>query len=135
MNVVISGSASLQEEMKKWVAYWNGRGVDVLAWPDPIAEESFEAEWSEVHRKFYEALYDTDILFVANVGKGGINGYIGPNVFAEIAFAVGLNFVREKKIRVILINTPSEESRDAEALRLWMHSGWMELFDDSKSYS
>ena len=128
MNAVISGSASLQGEMEKWRTYWEERKFDVLAWPIPIPAESFAKEWPEVHRKFYEALYQTDIVFVANEAKNGIAGYVGPNVFAEISFAVGLSLVRKKEIRILLLHVPLDPSPYGEALRSWMENGWVEIF-------
>jgi len=117
-KIVISGSASLQEEMKKRVRFWEEKGDQVLAWPVPI------------HDAFYNAINGTDILFIANVGKNDVLGYVGPNAFAEISFAVGLNFVRKRKIRIILLNMPMDESSYGEALRLWIKNGWMEIFDE-----
>lgn len=128
-SVVISGSASLQDDMKKWVGYWEEQGTDVLDWPIPIPDDEFDVEWPKIHEKFYNALYEADILFVANVGKNGISGYVGPNTFAEISFAVGLNFVRTRKIRVILFSLPTDESPYGEALRLWIQNGWLEIFE------
>ena len=84
----------------------------------------------KIHDAYYNAIDGTDILFIANVGKNGVLGYVGPNAFAEISFAVGLNFVRKRKIRVILQNMPMDESSYGEALRIWIKNGWMEIFDE-----
>lgn len=132
-SVVISGSASLQDDMKKWVAFWIEQGAGVLAWPIPISDEEFDVEWPTIHAKFYNAIYGADILFVANVGKNGIPGYVGPNAFAEISFAVGLNFVRKRKIRIILLSLPMDGSSHGEVLRLWVQNGWMEIFGESSN--
>lgn len=130
-KIVISGSASLQEEMRKWVGFWEGKGADVTAWPVSIDESDFDIEWPKIHEKFYNSINEADILFVANMGKNGIRGYVGPNTFAEISFAVGLNFVRKRTIRIMLQKMPTDESSYGEALRLWIKTGWMEIFDES----
>ncbi|MEI7749972.1 MAG: hypothetical protein WCJ25_03130 [Candidatus Moraniibacteriota bacterium] len=129
-NIVISGSASLQKEMLNWVKFWEEKDAEVLAWPVKIEEVDFDVEWPKVHDIFYKAIDKTDFLFVANAGKNGIEGYVGPNTFAEISFAVGLNFIRKRKIRVILQNMPMDESSYGEVLRLWIKNGWMEIFDE-----
>lgn len=128
-KVVISGSASLQEELKKWVRYWEKRNAEILAWPVPVSEEYFEKEYPQVHADFYHAIADSDILFVANEPKNGIEGYVGPSVFAEVSFALGLNFVRERKIGVVFLNPPADDSPFSEALRLWIDYGWAEILE------
>lgn len=130
-KIVISGSASLKAEMREWFDYWEGKGIKVIAWPIPIADSDFDVEWPKIHQEFYNAIYETDILFVANAGKNGVHGYIGPNAFAEISFAVGLNLVRKRKIKIILQNMPTDGSSYGEALRLWINKGWMEIFYES----
>lgn len=132
MKVVISGSASLQNEILKWVTFWE-KEHEVIAHPVPIEKKDFEKEWPKVHESFYKALNDADVLFIANERKNDIDGYIGPNVFAEVSFAVGLNFVRKRKINILFLSVPTEQSSFSEALRLWMKYGWLELFDEQRS--
>jgi hypothetical protein len=128
-KVVISGSASLQEELKKWVRYWEKRNAEILAWPVLVSEERFEKEYPRVHSDFYRAIAASDILFVANEPKNGIGGYVGPSVFAEVSFAIGLNFVRKRKIGITFLNPPADDSPSSEALRLWIGYGWAEILE------
>ena len=54
--VVISGSASLSEEMKKWFFYWQKKGYRVIDWPVPIKAREFGKKWPVIYKKFYNSL-------------------------------------------------------------------------------
>lgn len=131
-TVVISGSASLQLEMDKWVAYWKAQNFQILAWPLPIDEGKFLEEWPKIHRDFYIALEKADVHFIANEEKNGEPGYIGNGVFAEMAFTAGLNFAREKKIQILLAHELSPKGKSYSDLSLWMQMGWISLFDQKR---
>ncbi|NTV55438.1 MAG: hypothetical protein HGA16_02980 [Candidatus Moranbacteria bacterium] len=82
-----------------------------------------------MHTDFYRAIADADILLIANGTKNGIEGYVGPSVFVEVSFAMGLNFVRKRKIGIKFLNPPTDDSPIAEALRLWIGYGWAEVME------
>ena len=70
------------------------------------------------------------MLLVLNLEKRGIPGYIGPGVFAEMAFAIGLNKVLDKKIEVCYLNPiPVENLSYSDELKLWQELGWIKLFN------
>ena len=125
-KVVIAGSASLQEAIEKWVAYWNHQeGCVVTNYPKPIAKEAFKTEYPKVHKEFFDSLRNADILFVANEEKKGISGYIGAEVFAEIVFAVALNLTEGTSIEIRLANMPAKQVQSYEEIILWMDLGWI----------
>ncbi len=130
-KIVISASSSLQDEIEKWAKFFQSREFDILNWPKPIKAENFLAKFPLIHKEFYESLNDTDILFVANEHKNNMNGYIGPAVFAEISFVMGLKLSQNKKIRIILNQKPSLENCFHEDIMLWLDNGWLEVFDES----
>lgn len=85
---------------------------------------NYEIEFSEHYKKIIE----TDILFILNISKKGIEGYIGPSVFAEIAFAIGLNCSLGKKIKVYCLNKISNKLPYYEELRYWEQLGWLKFW-------
>jgi hypothetical protein len=132
--VVISASASLQEKIQKWVTYWKSCGYTVAAHPEPIREENFSTEYPIVHQKFYEKLAKADVHFIANEEKGGVVGYIGPGVFAEVAFRVGINLVQHKDIPIVLLAPISPKSLFYEDLQRWISLGWIQSFETFKMH-
>lgn len=126
--VVISGSASLSEEMKKWFFYWQKKGYRVIDWPVPIKAREFGKKWPVIYKKFYNSLKKTDIHFVANEDKNGIKGYVGAGVFAEISFSVGLNLIRKTPIKILLYKMPSKKLFYYKDLSLWIKMGWLKVY-------
>lgn len=131
-KVVISASSSLQDEINKWIKFFQDKGFDVSNYPKPIKGENFLKDFPRVHKKFYEALDNTNIHFIVNETKNGIKGYIGVAVFAEIAFSIGLKLAHKKDLRIILYQNSSPESLFCEDLNLWIASGWLEIFNENK---
>lgn len=125
--VVVSATASLPLVVHTWVTFWRQRGYTITAWPRPIAKKNFSTAWPGVHRRFYRALEKTDIHFIANENKARRVGYIGAGVFAEIAFSVGLNLIRKKKIEIILYQRPARTSIFYNDIELMLKNGWVKL--------
>ncbi len=113
--------------MKKWARYWNEQNYSVLNWPTHIQKKNFYKEWPKVHQKFYTSLQKADIHFIANEDKGEQKAYVGNGTFAEIAFSVGLNLTRKKKIRVILAQEPDKAGVFYDDLNRWLKLGWLEV--------
>jgi len=130
-KVVIAGSASLEKEMKKWVDFWNAKPEHhVTDWPNPIGEEDFSKVYPKVHQDFFKNMAQADIVFIANEDKNGIEGYIGAETFAELAFAVAQNLVYDKKIQVILLNMPSEDVQSIDEIKSWLKLGWIKVHNE-----
>ena len=125
--MVISGSSSLKEEMRGWRERCEEAGFQILDWPAPMKEGDFDDVFPEMHKSFYEAIGKADILFVPNETKEGREAYIGAGVFAEISFAMGLNFVREEKMEIIILNRPKEGSNFHEDIIRWEKYGWLRI--------
>ncbi len=125
-KVVISGSASLQDDMNKWAEYWNGLdGYLVTALPKTIPKENFDSSYQNLHKKFFVKITEADILFIANEDKNNIIGYIGAGTFAEMAFGVAQNLLYNKKIKIILAKMPSENVQCFDEAVLWKRLGWI----------
>ncbi|HEX8947160.1 MAG TPA: hypothetical protein VF829_03030 [Candidatus Paceibacterota bacterium] len=131
MKVVIAGSASLQDEMQKWVRYWESKDHVILNYPQAIREDEFDSVYPNVHKEFFKDITDTDILFIANEKKHGIQGYIGPEVFAELAFGLAQRLVQGKNIRLILARMPAKEVASYDEIVLWKRLGWIDQILES----
>lgn len=127
-NIVIAGSASLQEENKKWVQYWAAqKNYTVLDYPKSIEPERLPEKYPAVCKHFFESLKAANILFVANETKHDIPGYIGAEVFAEIMFTIVLNLTEGKNIDIILAHTPSDKIQGRDEVQLWLKLGWVRI--------
>lgn len=73
----------------------------------------------------YKAINRADAIIALNLEKKGIKGYVGAGVFAEIAFAVGLNRVFDKKIDVYYLNELPDSLPYSDELNLWKKLGWI----------
>lgn len=128
-KIVICASASFEIEIIDLKDKLKKDGFEVIKYPTKIKgnlSKGYEKEFS-LH---YDAITRTDILLVLNLDKKGVPGYIGSGVFAEMAFAIGLNKVFNKNIEVCyLYNLPPEKSLPySDELKLWEDLGWIKLF-------
>lgn len=127
MKVVIAGSSSLQDEMKKWVKFWNDKENHfVINWPIGIFSNNFEELYPDVYIKFYKDIIEADILFIANDNKKGIEGYIGAETFAELGFGLAQKLIYKKNIKLILAKMPSKEVSCYGEIILWKKLGWID---------
>ncbi len=127
MKVVISGSISLQKNLKEWIKYWSDKkGDSVLDHPKAIPKNDFDRLYPSVHKNFYKNITKADVLFIANDTKNGFDGYIGPSTFAELGFGIALKLIHGKKIRIILANMPSKDVSCYNEIVLWKKMGWID---------
>lgn len=131
MKVVIAGSAGLQDEIQKWIQYWESKeGYSVINYPHEIPSDNFENLYPKVHTDFFRHITETDVLFIANDKKKEIDGYIGAETFAELGFGLAQNLVYGKKIKLILANMPAKEVACYDEIVLWLKLDWIELLHD-----
>jgi hypothetical protein len=127
MKVVIAGSASLQDEIQKWVQYWDSqKDCLVLNYPKVIPQDNFEELYPEIHKTFFKDINEADILFIANEKKNGINGYLGAETFAELSFGLTQKLINNKNIKLILANMPAKEVACYDEIVLWKKLGWID---------
>lgn len=103
-NIVLCGSMSIKEEMLNIRTKLEEKGFNVLL---PI--ECIEGKTKEIaSRAHFNRIIDdkNEIVLIINETKNNIKNYIGPNTFAEIAFAFHFN----KKI--YLLNDIYEPYKD-----------------------
>lgn len=130
-KVVVAGSASLKEEIRKWVEFWNKKGdFSVSNYPKTISENDFEKTYPRIHTNFFKDIEEADVLFIANENKNGVEGYIGAETFAELSFGLAQNLVHGKNIKLILANEPSKEVACYDEIMLWKKLGWIECLEN-----
>jgi hypothetical protein len=130
-KVVIAGSASLQDKVRYWKQFWEGRGHCVTAYPSPISKESFLEEYPKVHTDFFQNITEADILFVMNEDKNDIAGYLGAESFAEMCFGVAQNLLHGKNLEVVLLQAPDARVQSYEEITLWLKLGWIRLHEEN----
>jgi len=123
-KIVIFSSASFEKEILEWKRKLEDMGFEVIKYPIKLQGDiaiGYEKEFSE----HYASIVNADAILALNIEKKGIPGYIGPGVFAEMAFAIGLNISQRKNIDVYYINPIPENLPYSEELKLWQELSWI----------
>ena len=95
MRIVLSGSNKVKENVFEIAKELEKMGHEVIV-PKEFYIHMEKKEHSMLH--FSEICKkETDVLLAVNVPKNGIENYIGPNTFAEIA----MGFYKQKKVYVL----------------------------------
>ena len=131
-KVVICASASFEDQIIEWKNKLEKMGFEVIKYPTKIKEDlliGYNKEFSE----HYDAISKADVVLALNLDKKGIPGYIGSGVFAEMAFALGLNKMQNKNISVCHLNPiPKGELPYSDELELWQNLGWIKPFEGNR---
>lgn len=115
------------------ILYWNTelqkQGYSVVQYPKQISGEFLPGYIVEFTTHFQQ-MEQSDIIFILNKEKNGIPGYIGAAVFAEIAFAVGLNRTSRQNnpLSIVLLTGISPELPHYEELQRWIDLGWVSFW-------
>jgi hypothetical protein len=126
-KIIICSSISFWEEINQWREKLEKENYSVIKYPEKLSGEflpNYKKEFSE----HYQMIAESDILFILNLRKNGIDGYIGAGVFAEIAFAIGLNRTYNKKIKVFCLNRIPGSLPYSEELKYWEELGWIKFW-------
>lgn len=128
-KVTLCASMSFWDDINLWKQKLEKDNYAVIQYPKQFTGEflsNYKREFTEHYRKIAES----DIVLVLNMQKKGIDGYIGAAVFAEIAFAVGLNRTSHsaKEINVSCLNTFPDSLPYAEELQHWVNLGWLKFW-------
>lgn len=130
-KLVICASVFFEKEILVWKEKINKDKYEVVKYPLKINGDNFLEEYKQEFSNHYKEIMDSDVLLALNLEKKGQAGYIGAGVFAEMAFAVGLNQLRDKKIEVFYINhIPENSLAYSDELKLWQELGWIRQFSD-----
>ncbi|MDD2274484.1 MAG: hypothetical protein PHI91_03315 [Candidatus Pacebacteria bacterium] len=133
-KIVICSSASFEKEIIELKEKLEKMDFEVIKYPIKLKGDiaiGYEKEFSD----HYTAILNSDAIVVLNIEKRGIPGYIGPGVFAEMGFTIGLNRSLEKNISVYYINPLPENLPYSEELNLWKKLNWIEILPHNKRIS
>lgn len=127
-KIAIASSAKFQDEINYWKEYFERKGYNVINYPKKINQYDVYV-YEEIYREFYNSLVETDILFVLNEDKNGIEGYIGAETFAELSFIVANNIINNSNKEVYLLKMPSEQVQSYVEIMNFIKLGWVKIFD------
>ena len=129
-KIVISGSSSMQKTINYWKDCFTDKNLEVIDYPKQINEENLLKELSNLYSNFYKSIDNTDILFLANVDKNNIKGYIGANCFSELNYALIQNLNNNKNIEIYLLQKPSKELFCYDEITNYLELGWIKLYSE-----
>ncbi|MFC1787999.1 hypothetical protein ACFLZY_02160 [Patescibacteria group bacterium] len=128
-KVTICASIKFTDEIAEWKKKLEQDGYEVIQYPKKLSGEflpSYEKEFSE----HYQKICNSDIVLALNYTKKGVDGYIGAAVFAEIAFAIGLNrtYRQANNIEVFHVNPIADSLPHREELQFWQDLEWLKIW-------
>ena len=128
-KVTICASMSFWEDINLWKQNLEKDTYTVIQYPKQFTGE-FLPNYKREFTEHYQKIAESDIVLVLNMQKKGIDGYIGAAVFAEIAFAVGLNRTShsDKEIVVYCLNPFPDSLPYSEELQHWVDLGWLKFW-------
>ncbi len=129
-KIVISGSSKLQDKVEYWIHYFQNHGYEILDYPKYVELDNYQVELPNIYHDFYTNIENTDVYFLMNETKNGIDGYIGASAFAELTYAVIENLIHHKQIEIYILNMPSEEVSSYDEVKFWLDMGWIHLYKD-----
>lgn len=99
-KIVISGSVKLQDKVEYWIEKFEN--YEILDYPKLVLKENYKEELPLIYKNFYSNIEKTDIFFLMNEEKNGIKGYIGTSGMSELTYAVILNLIHNKNIKIYI---------------------------------
>lgn len=130
-KIVISSSAKFQNKINEWKEYFESKNYEVINYPHKIDQKDI-IQYKKVYEEFYKSLVETDILFVLDEDKNGINGYIGSAVFAEINYILSQIILKNSSQKIYLLKEPSSANSCYQEVKNFIDLGLIEIFDKSK---
>lgn len=131
-KIIISGSSKLVGEVKYWVNYFKERGYEILDYPKYVSEskssKNYEEQMAKIYYEYYCSLEKTDIYFLMNEEKNGIEGYIGSSAISELTYVVVQNLIHSKNVDIYILKEPSKELGCYEEVKFWLDKGWIKLW-------
>ncbi len=126
-KVVLIASGTAEKETIKWRDKLTAEGFEVLTCPLKI-ESDFNNEYEKSFNLCYTSIPVADMVLAINIEKNGVEGYIGPGTFAELAFAIGVNKAFNKNIEILYLNELPKNLPYSMELELWKELGWTKQY-------
>lgn len=131
-KIIISGSSRLVDKVNFWVKYFEEKGYEILDYPKYIGEveesENYDEALTKIYNEYYRSLENTDIFFLMNEGKNGIDGYIGSSAISELTYVVVQNLIHNKKTKIFILKEPSKDVGCYEEVKFWLDKGWIKIW-------
>lgn len=151
-KLIIAGSSKLHERALYWRGYFEGRGYEVIDWPSPVSTEDetldepqiepglsrgrwlsssdsdYATRLTKIYKRFYKNLDQTDVFFLMNEDKDGIEGYVGASAIAELTYVVTGNLNRGRKTEIYINKLPSKSQNCYDEIKFWLDQGWIHIF-------
>lgn len=127
-KLVISGSSKLEDKVNYWINFFETKGYEVLNYPKLIEKEHYERNLTEHYESFYSSIEETDIFFLMNEDKNGIKGYVGASAIAEITYAVILNLIHNKNIKIYILQEPDSNLGCYDEIKFWLDMNWISIY-------
>lgn len=128
-KIVISGSSSLRDKIDYWLEHLS-KDYEILDYPRYIEPGKYIEELPDTYKRFYNSIENTDVLFVMNEDKNGIEGYIGASAIAELTYAVIQNLIHNKNIEIYTLKMPSKDVPSYDEVKFWLDIGWIKIWED-----
>ena len=127
-SIVISASSGLQKEICEWIKYFENNNYIVLDFPKIIEKNRMFELYPTIYNNFFEAIVKSDVFFLLNADKNGIDGYIGAAAFAELCFAVSQNILHNSNKKIYIMKMPNDKVESYKEIKLWLSLKWIEIF-------
>jgi len=129
-KIVISGSGSLQHKASYWKSHFEGKGYEVIAFPEPWDDTiEHDQKLENLYVNFYNAIDECDAFFLMNEDKNGIVGYIGANGTSELIYAVVSKLRTRKDMKIYIAKMPDGQVPIFEEVSSFFRLGWAEIYN------
>ena len=126
-KIVIAGSAKYYKEVLEMKKELENNDYNVIDYPKNI-NVNIEEEYKQAYERFYKSLNKTDDLFLFNLDKNGIEGYIGYESFAELSYLVVKKIQEDNNHKIYIYKMPSKEVGCYDEIKHFLELGYIELF-------
>lgn len=126
-SIIIAGSSKFYKEALTYKNELETAGYDVTAFIEDPAAKS----WFSLYENFYSKLFRADDIFVLNLDKKGIKGYIGAETFAELSH-MATRKMRGEDVHIYLYQWPSRKCACYDEIMEMKKLGWLELWGGEK---
>ena len=126
-KIVIASSAKFYKEALELKKELEKNDYSVIDYPKNI-NVNIEEEYKEAYERFYKSLSETDDLFLLNLDKNGIEGYIGYESFAELSYLVVKKIQEDNNHKIYIYKMPSKEVGCYDEIKHFLELGYIELF-------
>lgn len=123
---------SFWDDIIAWKKKLEKNNYNVIQYPKRFTGE-FLVNYKKEFTEHYQKMAQSEIVFILNMQKNEVDGYIGAAVFAEIAFTIGLNRTsnKNKLIDVYCLNRFPDSLPYSEELLHWVDLGWLKFWTES----